>query len=337
MKKGFKQFLRTHWILTWIILLVILLTSTISFGAYTYLKYAKRVISMQSTSGIPFSSNLLSSVQEKETEYSTTLFSYSGTSMTRLITVCNYPQNSPTDINKDDIDYKLSAKIIDKDNKLEENYNGFKISFNGKDYFFNNNGKIEISDIEMKSTSIACTHNFILYTSSDYLKYIDIEIVAEPSNYTYTENIKLARIFSFTNVQDSVQKWSGTFADKFSMEGVLGVEADSKNYKGFNYEISGNGKGIFTFSWNTDYVEVDTEFLKDKNVNQNLGSTIKSFTIRVGDNDISSYRFQLYRTKAAANNEEYKNYNEEYKTLFDGNMPYVTYEFENINDLTDNS
>lgn len=322
----------------WLIIIFILLASTVSYGAYTYFSYTRRVVSTQSSNGIAFSSNLLSLVSSEEDTYATTLFSFSGNSISRMITVCNYPQNNPTEINKNTIKYSFTAEIIKKDESVTVDYSGFNINFENQYYSFTDS-VCRIDNIQMRSASEPVTNSFILTAATANLKNISVRITAEPDSESLnnaTENRKLARNLTFTDIQNSSHSWEGRFTDQFNNE------EDTRNYYGFNYEIYGSGSGTFILKWNTDYIDLDPEFAEKAQISTN--GNIRSFTLKVGEDDngeesANTYRMQFYRTRSLKDveNERYKSYtdknNNTYYTVVDagdssGNViPYIEYSY----------
>ncbi len=333
----------------WIIAIILLLTSTVTYGAYTYFQYAKRVVSTQSPGGISFSSNLLDCINKGITDCSKSFFSFQSDEdsvkvLKKTITVCNFAQNDRNNYNENNIHYTFYAGISDPDNVLNGNYNGFSVKYNSSDTVnFNENGKVIIDELCL-STGSSVTDNFIITAPKENLESISILIKAVPvtADYIYTNDYYLAKEYRFINSASNAILWSGDFTDKFALKNTLAnsSEADTKKYNGFNYEISGNGKGMVTLSWNTDFVEIDPDFVSSLNVQpvNDENSSIKKISFSVGEiitvnedeyETINIYQIQFYRTDPAPANEVYDRRN---ATVMSGDIPYVVCQFTDESD-----
>lgn len=288
--KKLKLYIAANAMLIWLIAIVLLMTASISFGAYTYMKYAKRVVSTVNDYGIPFSSNLLSqttpSLNDDGTEYydfTSMLFSFQDSGEVRKITVCNYPQNDISAVNPENINYSMKVKIkkVNADasfsditdeefKKLHlivtfgkinagEQYNNIQVGSEGCEIEGHLNGKNSIDEDPSGKDNVRDDYILTLklddetdYNSYDFSKFI-ISVSAEPDDTSKTavSGIILARNFMYTGNKTS-RKWTGRFSDDFAN----GSGKSSREYDGFNYEIKGSGDGEFELKWNKKYVDI---------------------------------------------------------------------------------
>lgn len=254
-----------------------------SFGAYTNFNSVKRVVSTGTqTSDTMFSSNYLSLLNSVDTNLPVKRISLAdsgGNKYTFTVMVCNYVWGDQTLYNPKDITYKLEAKLISMDGgSLPENITKVKIN----DTPFGDKGECNFSS-ENLIAGKADKKEYKLEIPKDLKDKIKIQITAEPSggdSIAAVKSQKLAAILSFADYKVT-KNWTGHFID-------LKVKTPEK-YDAFNYEISGNGSGTVTVTW-------DESLLLSKwaGTTETTDTTARSCTFKAGDST-TAIQFQFYR------------------------------------------
>ena len=227
-----------------ILLLVgaILLAIYGSFAAYTNFNSVKRVVSTGTQSDTMFGSNYLSLMGINDTNIPVKRISLaeSNDTYTFTVQVCNYVWGDPTLYNPKNITYKVTAKLISMDGgNLPDNCTG--IEMGGK--AFNEDGALTL-DKQSLATGSAKTQSYSIVIPKELKDKIKIQIEAAPENISAdaVNNQKLGAILSFADYE-ATKNWTGHFIDSKT-------DREPDDYDAFNYEISGNGAGTVTVTWN---------------------------------------------------------------------------------------
>lgn len=249
-----------------------------SFAAYTNFNSVKRVVSTGTQSDTMFGSNYLSLMNLSDTSIPVKRISLAESNGTYTFTVqvCNYVWGDPTLYNPKDITYKVTAKLISMDGgNLPDNCTG--IEMGGK--AFNEDGALTL-DNKTLATGSAQTKSYSIVIPKDLKDKIKIKIEAVPENISAdaVNNKKLGAILSFADYEVT-KNWTGHFIDS---------KTDRKpdDYDAFNYEISGNGAGTVTVTWNESLL-LSKWATNDKQQNG-------SYTFNV-DGSITAIQFQFYK------------------------------------------
>lgn len=249
-----------------------------SFAAYTNFNSVKRVVSTGTQSDTMFGSNYLSLMNLSDTSIPVKRISLAGNNdnYTFTVQVCNYVWGDPTLYNPKDITYKVTAKLISMDGgNLPDNCTG--IEMGGK--AFNEDGALTL-DNKTLATGSAQTKSYSIVIPKDLKDKIKIKIEAVPENISAdaVNNQKLGAILSFADYEVT-KNWTGHFIDS---------KTDRKpdDYDAFNYEISGNGAGTVTVTWNESLL-LSKWATNDKQQNG-------SYTFNV-DGSITAIQFQFYK------------------------------------------
>ncbi len=249
-----------------------------SFAAYTNFNSVKRVVSTGTQSDTMFGSNYLTLMNLSDTSIPVKRISLAESNGTYTFTVqvCNYVWGDPTLYNPKDITYKVTAKLISMDGgNLPDNCTG--IEMGGK--AFNEDGALTL-DNKTLATGSAQTKSYSIVIPKDLKDKIKIKIEAVPENISAdaVNNQKLGAILSFADYEVT-KNWTGHFIDS---------KTDRKpdDYDAFNYEISGNGAGTVTVTWNESLL-LSKWATNDKQQNG-------SYTFNV-DGSITAIQFQFYK------------------------------------------
>lgn len=272
------------WVIFLIIALSALLLGFASYAAYTNLNSVKRVVSTQGLKGTPFSSNYLNLTSSSESSYSVKniTFPEDADSIDFIINVCNYVHNNPSKFNDNDITYSLKLTLKNYENV---DTNGLKVAYNGTEYNFSS-GVCTISGQTLRGKTKS-VDTYEITVPKSFVDAVKIEAVAVPdtNSYQYTGNYKLGRLFAFTNKSETATTWTGRFA-----------ESTTDGYDGFNYILSGQGKGKIILSWKPEQLEISKIFLD----NNNLTATNGSFKLDVDSDTKNRYDIQFYKTEAGS-------------------------------------
>lgn len=252
-----------------LLLAAISVLAGISYGAYTNLVKARRVITTMESEDT-FSSNYLLPMDSTSDDYKSINVSYNNNSYL-TVTVANFPQDNMSLYCKDDINFTLKATVLDKNNhtitadaRLTKDgiayaegvpyimgadvLNNDLFSVNGTKFV---NGIVSITNQQLrggKENQKAYTINI----NPEFIDYINVKVEALPEaavDYIATENKKLGIILCSAVSSSQRPNWSGVFSDD-------SVSVDCKALAGFNYQISGQGQGTIKLRWNKDYVEL---------------------------------------------------------------------------------
>lgn len=249
-----------------------------SFAAYTNFNSVKRVVSTGTQSDTMFGSNYLSLMNLSDTNIPVKRISLAGNDVnyTFTVQVCNYVWGDPTLYNPKDIKYKVTAKLISMDGgSLPEDCTGIKMGGT----YFNTDGMCNLG-IQMLATGDANTNEYKIEIPTSLKDKIKIKIIAEPetSSEEAVNFQKLAAILSFADYEVN-KNWTGHFIDS-----QTGRKPD--DYDAFNYEISGNGAGTVTVTWN------DSLLLSKWATNDKQQNGFYTFNV---DGSTTAIQFQFYK------------------------------------------
>lgn len=249
-----------------------------SFAAYTNFNSVKRVVSTGTQSDTMFGSNYLTLMNLSDTSIPVKRISLAESNGTYTFTVqvCNYVWGDPTLYNPKDITYKVTAKLISMDGgNLPDNCTDIKM----KGQTFGKDGALTLGSQSL-ATGSAQTKSYSIVIPKELKDKIKIQIEAAPESISAdtVNNQKLGAILSFADYEVT-KNWTGHFIDS---------QTDRKpdDYDAFNYEISGNGAGTVTVTW--DYRLLLSKWAtNDKQQNS-------SYTFNV-DGSTTAIQFQFYK------------------------------------------
>lgn len=242
MKEQLWKWIKRYGVTVWLAVAAIALLVSVSYAAYINLDIAKWVVSTGSgANSVRFSSNYLYAVNSDETSYSTRKITPKTENDTAKFTVevCNYIYGNPTAVNGKNITYRLTARLVPVGETLPDGITG--ITVNGTQFDASGTWTSENKKMNAKT---ATTDRYQFSMPESMKNLVSIEIVAEPdeASYSATNQKKLAANIVFKDAS-LTNNWDGKFIDE--SEGRQPTE-----YDGFNYEISGSGKGTVTITWN---------------------------------------------------------------------------------------
>lgn len=266
---------------------IVLIVLSIS-AAYTNVNKVKRVISTQGGGGTPFSSNYLNLRNSSDSSYDIKRISFSGSEKNFDITVSNFVHNNPSIINEHDITYRMIFTLVnasDNTTVITNNYDGFSVKI-GEQAQTITNGVCTISDQTLGGKQ-SSTNTYDITVPKSFINTVNIKVEAVPDeqSYNYTDQKKLARIFTFSEYSERTTKWTGYFS-----------ETTVEGYDAFNYIITGQGKGTITLIWNPTQLEINKVFLDTNNIDESSTGNNKQMVFSVDSDKKSQYNIQFYKT-----------------------------------------
>lgn len=249
-----------------------------SFAAYTNFNSVKRVVSTGTQSDTMFGSNYLTLMNLNDTSIPVKRISLAESNGTYTFTVqiCNYVWGDESLYNPRQISYTMKAELIPMNGgTLPGGCDGIKM----RGTSFSADGRCDL-DSQTLATGDANTNKYKIEIPAFLKDKIKIKIIAVPeqSSEEAVNFQKLAAILSFADYEVN-KNWTGHFIDS---------QTDRKpdDYDAFNYEISGNGAGTVTVTW--DYRLLLSKWAtNDKQQNS-------SYTFNV-DGSTTAIQFQFYK------------------------------------------
>ena len=256
-----------------------------SFAAYTNFNSVKRVVSTGTQSDTMFGSNYLSLMNLSDTSIPVKRISLAGNDVnyTFTVQVCNYVWGDPTLYNPKDITYKVTAKLISMDGgNLPNNCTGIEMG----GHAFDEGGALTL-DNQSLLTGSAQRQSYSIVIPKDLKDKIKIQIEAAPESDSAdaVNNQKLGAILSFADYE-ATKNWTGHFID--SKE----EDKTPEQYDAYNYEISGNGAGTVTVTWD------ESLLLSKWATNGEQKSSPYTFNV---DGSATAVQFQFYKNPAKLN------------------------------------
>lgn len=260
-----------------------------SFAAYTNFNSVKRVVSTGTQSDTMFGSNYLTLMNLSDTSIPVKRISLaeSNDTYTFTVQVCNYVWGDPTLYNPKDIKYKVTAKLISMDGgNLPDNCTGIEMGGT----HFDAGGALTLVSQSLVTGS-AKTQSYSIVIPKDLKDKIKIQIEAAPESGSAdaVNNQKLGAILSFADYE-ATKNWTGHFID--SKE----EDKTPEQYDAYNYEISGNGAGTVTVTWDESLLLSKWVIKDGKQVEKGENNT-SSYTFTV-DGSTTAVQFQFYKNPA---------------------------------------
>lgn len=249
-----------------------------SFAAYTNFNSVKRVVSTGTQSDTMFGSNYLTLMNLNDTSIPVKRISLAGNddNYTFTVQVCNYVWGDESLYNPRQISYTMKAELIPMNGgTLPGGCDGIKM----RGTPFSADGRCDLGN-QTLDTGDAKTNEYKIEIPIFLKDKIKIKIIAVPENSS-EEAVnfqKLAAILSFADYEVN-KNWTGHFIDSQT-------ERKPDDYDAFNYEISGNGAGTVTVTWN-DRLLLSKWATNDKQQNG-------SYTFNV-DGSTTAIQFQFYK------------------------------------------
>ncbi len=285
---------RKHWITVWLVVAVMTSVGIIAYASFTRVTVAKRVISTQKGAGVLFSSNYMESGTTKNS--SASYYKDADDNLVVDLYVYNYatPKTNPF-YRDDNIEYTITARMV-KDINGTPLTDGDRTTISGLtykfgDFRFNSTNGFEtmLSSQTLSNDRSDRNHYTLTFDPSEiseiatppgYCMYVE----AQPVGITELPTIKGYIGVSLSETIDP--GWRGEIVDENGM-----------NYDGYNYEITGNGIGVLTITWNNTKLEPNDLIFNDskfKFVNQDTDAVVTG-----GTNDSTSALIKVNGTNSS--------------------------------------
>ena len=277
MKRVLKA-LRKNWIKLWLVIAVVAFTGIVSYAAFTRVNIVKRVISTDEGVGDRFSSDHMKS---SGIDITRETFSATDVAPSVHVHVFNYPYPKSSFYRNSETTYTLTARLgtmsgttftlldvaaLSADEIALLNQGGYKISCNGgTPKVFSSTARTQVFENCIIASGSAASDDFTLTFDISEIKsetpneYF-MELVAVPDD---SELPTLTGYVSVRYAKTANNGWNG----------VLETLDANKSYDGFNYIVSGTGKGEISFKWKSGYVSINKQFLENKSYSFKVNGT----------------------------------------------------------------
>lgn len=308
--------IKSNWIRVWLIVIIVILSTMVSFAAYTEVSSVKRVVSTTASPGEPFSSNCMM----------TNISSRRLTSSEFPVSVCNFDQNFPKDYSTTKITYQFTAELKIKINdnyysisdletlktngtitqadyekyiakvpnysvcKLEDDKAGAIDPADWKTFTSDNNYTVTFDEDELRANRSSTDIYSVKIDPTDLLSeeaLFYVYVTAKPQSGTLSE-LK-ARLYGTADKTDKGVLWSGS---------ILEQNCDTVDYDFYNYIITGSGKGTIEVSWDPTYLKANKFFIEENGLTETNGENGWKKIIISADSTVKSrYEIQFYKTE----------------------------------------
>lgn len=326
--KRIAKFIKKNIIPIWILLAILGIASVVVFAEFMeQSNRVKRVAANVAGAGQPFDSNYLTTGSPV---LSNIPFPADTTGTCPIdIKIWNYNRGNQQKTYKGPLTYDLIAQLVDSRGELLESgtLGSYQIGLsddNGSSYAYFSSYDAEkgyyllIEDDKPFSPNASgvyepTEHGYILSFPAAFLTdspSIYVKVSAIPSD---TEKLStISAIFGVTLQEDTLSRvWEGRFNE----------DTSRTDYDSFNYVITGSGESSITFSWCTDYLQMNEYNLTDNSfsattstrTDDGITTNWKTITFTANSSDTydtygnktadgkSRYDFQLYMTTTLEN------------------------------------
>ena len=291
MKDQIWKWIKRYAVTIWLVAAVIGLVAAGTYAAYVNCDIVERVVSLGKENRTYFSSNYLFLMDKIETDYTTRRLSGTpvkeGDTVTGYnftVQVCNYLYGNEELVNPKKIDYQLKASW--KGDKIPDNVTGIKVNNES----FDTGGTLSLNQATLPANQ-ATKQEYTFFVPAALKDTAQLEIVVEPtdaSSYSATNQQKLAAVITLAE-QTPNHTWTGHFIDDPTYQNQV------SDYEGFNYEISGSGKGTVTLTWDSK-LTISPWFVGDvKGSDPTLTDGKYTCTFAVDSDTTSAYQLQFDR------------------------------------------
>ena len=277
MQKTLKAF-RKHWVTVWLVIAVLASIGVIVYASFTRVTVAKRVISTQKETGVLFSSNYMESGIAKNS--SASYYKDANDNLVVDLYVYNYatPKTNPF-YRDDNIEYTITARIVKDINgtalTADDRTAISGLTYKFGDFKFNSTNGFETT------LSSQILHNDRSDRNHYTLTFDPSEISEETTPPGYCIYVEASPV----GIADlpTIKGYIGVSLSEVIDPGWRGeiVDEEGSDYDGYNYEITGNGIGVLTITWNNTKLEPNDLIFNDskfKFVNQDTNTTVTGGT-----------------------------------------------------------
>lgn len=287
-------------------MVLILVAGFAVYAEYIKSSRAKRVLATRGDEGTLFSSNyLVSNSNPAVNIYKRVIYTnVENTAVSGDVTICNYPQGNPTNFHDVDIPYVLTAKmvVLSETNGAYVKTDATAAQVGAHTVAVTLNGG-ETAVLSASSLS----HAFAAATLDHRIAQTDIcnvtfdadfinagslclYLCATPAAGAPTDVNTIDAVFSVSlSNAEARNVWEGYFNEN-NMTGV----PDQPYFDGFNYVVTGTGRGTCTLSWDSSKLQISQIFLNEYSLTPTSEGGVSSVTFTVDSDDIPRYDLQFY-------------------------------------------
>lgn len=318
MNKKFLSFIKSYWVVIWLIFISVVFASFSAYAAYVRTQNAKRVVSTVGGAGNRFSSNRM---EELETNSSAFLFrvipiqgTVSADGISKPLTVCNYPQGVEASFYPENIYYDLEIELTDNENNppvftdettaLSQYY---IVDETGETHYF----------------SKSANNKFVLTFSGETLKGNKASDITYMLHFPDVDTNVYMRTFAEPKVQNGLTRSKPD--DLRSLGAMIGAGSVDRSqdtnwtgalveprengktiadYDAFNYVISGAGAGTITLKWKSEMLDLNQYYGDNDGITatpsdpDDNGYMTLTFEVTASQTK-NRYSFQMYKTKGS--------------------------------------
>lgn len=324
------------------VLVVVIAAIAVPFAEFTKSSRAKRVVATYLDSGALFSSNYLVANNNTAANVYKRFFYTNdiGTGAVGTVTVCNYPQGNLGVHYDKNVSYRLTAKLV----KISESYGvvskrdalAAEVGTKTATLTFKGGTPVTLSASDMSydfglstlSCLAASTDLIDISFSADFNDNADgicLYLCASPEPAVSSLFTVDAVFLPTLSVQETKNNWEGEFNDDMT-KSITGFD-------GYNYAITGTGKGNCKLKWRSDKLRISQVFLNEIGVatgsETSGGFTWNTLIFPVDSDTVNRYDLQFYN----ADNVTFSSWQELAGTT--GGTPATGYVILEFNESTD--
>ena len=283
----------------------------ISFGAYNQSLSAQRTVAAYEKEEARFSSNYLAPISKTRT----VRVPDAQTPPVCLITVCNYSQGRPDKPNATAITYTLTAQFVRSNGTAVQdgNYVGaltatIKKGSGTPVTLDSTHLSVSVTDSTLDPTTLAGalaankaeSDSFTLTFGTGFVGENSPDLCVKVTATPLTAGLSdISAVFKpEVRVEGASNAWTGAFSDDTSI-----APAD---YDGFNYTISGTGRGTGTLTWDTTKVTLSyvsqTQLLAVTGATMTTNGNNAVITFPVDSDAEGHYDLQFYKVNITSEN-----------------------------------
>ena len=264
MKRVLKA-IRKNWIIVWFLIAAVSLSAITVYAIYTRITIAKRVVSTQAGASSLFSSDYMTNGSLKTIEPITD----NTQPATVPVHVYNYAYPKEAVYRSDSTEYDFIARIgtLDEYDVFHELTDSAKIASLGSlNYSITYNSTNELFSF---GGSNGTTHTFSGCTIAGDKANSDLFTLVFDKNELGNNPNGYCVLIQAKPYNTDLPNLEGKVMVRYSKQASTGWNGEiedldtNKDYDGFNYYLTGNGKGKLTFRWNTNYVTINKDFLSN--------------------------------------------------------------------------
>ena len=289
-----------------LVLVIGLAAGIVAYAEFVKSSRAKRVVASYGDEGSLFSSNYLVENTNPAANVYKRLFYTMGEGIPAHgdVTICNYAQGNPVRTYESDIEYVLTARFMIlgesngsyvKTNATAENVGDHtvSISLKGGEPVTLSSSRLSYTFpaavLDHRATATDLIHlefDGSFHTAGALCLYLSaVPTKSQAGVHTLDAVCGVA-----LNTGEARNIWEGEFNEKSMGQ----LSPQQPNFDGFNYLISGTGKGTCTLTWNNTKLQISQVFLTQQQLTPSVSGNLSSVTFPVDSDVLNRYDLQFY-------------------------------------------